>query len=331
MADPIFERYKDALKAGHVALLRDQDDEAMARYREAAGLAPERALPHASLGGVLLRLGRTDEALAAFDRALELAPRDEAALNGRVEALLAVDRPNEAAQALDRLAEVQLRTERRPEALATLWRAEAIEASRSRRRRIRELSEGEAPPGAVPSVTPDGQGEPVGTVVDALTPPAAVEEEAGASPDVDADADAGSSPLPKVDPEASMIRADALVDEGRALEAASAYADAAQAFQASDQAAAAFDACQRGLEAAPGSALVHVRLAELYLAEGRRDQAVEKLVLLDRLMVLASDAEGRAAAAELGRRALSEDPRMSAWLATLGDQATDPAAGGGVV
>ena len=55
MPDPIFERYKEALKAGHVAVLRGRSDEAIAHYREAAEIAPDRPLPHTSLGGVLLR------------------------------------------------------------------------------------------------------------------------------------------------------------------------------------------------------------------------------------------------------------------------------------
>ena len=54
MPDPIFERYKEALKAGHVAVLRGRPDEAIGHYREAAEIAPERPLPHTSLGGVLL-------------------------------------------------------------------------------------------------------------------------------------------------------------------------------------------------------------------------------------------------------------------------------------
>ena len=87
MPDPIFERYKEALKAGHVAVLRGRSDEAIAHYREAAEFAPDRPLPHSSLGGVLVREGRLDEALAAYARALGRAPRDEAALSGRADAL----------------------------------------------------------------------------------------------------------------------------------------------------------------------------------------------------------------------------------------------------
>ena len=156
MPDPIFERYKEALKAGHVAVLRGRSDEAIAHYREAAEIAPDRPLPHTSLGGVLLREGRLDEALAAYARALGRAPRDEAALSGRAEALLAAGRGTEAAEILERLADVQATTDRRPEALATLRRAEAFESSRARRRRIKELEADEAP--AKPGRSAQGRG-----------------------------------------------------------------------------------------------------------------------------------------------------------------------------
>ena len=39
MPDPVFERYKEALKQGHVAVFKGQHKEALARYQEAATLA----------------------------------------------------------------------------------------------------------------------------------------------------------------------------------------------------------------------------------------------------------------------------------------------------
>ena len=81
------------------------------------------------------------------------------------------------------------------------------------------------------------------------------------------------------------------------------------------QSAAAFDACQRGLEAVPGSAIVHVELARLYLARGWRDRAADKLLLLDRLMLVAGDEAGHAAAVDLARATLADEPRVAAWLA----------------
>ncbi len=51
VSEALYERYKDALRRGHAASLRGRFDEAIAAYREAASIAPDRALPQASLGG----------------------------------------------------------------------------------------------------------------------------------------------------------------------------------------------------------------------------------------------------------------------------------------
>ena len=67
------------------AAQRGRFDEALAAYQEAGTIAPDRAMPQSSIGGVLARLGRTAQALAAYDAALEPAPADEAALRGRAE------------------------------------------------------------------------------------------------------------------------------------------------------------------------------------------------------------------------------------------------------
>ncbi len=108
MSDALYERYKEALRAGHVASLRGRQDAALAAYVEAATLAPERALPHVSIGQVYLRLDRPTEALSAFGAALDRAPNDEKALEGSAEALAGLGRPVEAADALDRAWTIQL-------------------------------------------------------------------------------------------------------------------------------------------------------------------------------------------------------------------------------
>src|SRR5258705_12717598 len=64
----IYETYKDALRRGHVAALRSRFDVAIAAYHEAATIAPDRPLPHASIGGILLRTSPADEGAGAFDR-----------------------------------------------------------------------------------------------------------------------------------------------------------------------------------------------------------------------------------------------------------------------
>src|SRR3954454_23603795 len=78
MPRPLFEQYKDALRRGHVAVAGDELELALAAYRMAAALVPDRPLPYASMGAVLQRLGHTEEALGAYDRAVALAPDDEA-------------------------------------------------------------------------------------------------------------------------------------------------------------------------------------------------------------------------------------------------------------
>ncbi|HEX5825752.1 MAG TPA: tetratricopeptide repeat protein, partial [Candidatus Limnocylindrales bacterium] len=82
----LYERYKDALRRGHVAALRGRNEAAIDAYGEAASIAPDRALPHASIGGIFMKMGRLDEATTAYDRALVLGPRDESSLRGIAEA-----------------------------------------------------------------------------------------------------------------------------------------------------------------------------------------------------------------------------------------------------
>src|SRR5439155_962818 len=101
----LYERYKDALRRGHVAALRGRHDAAIDAYGEAAEIAPDRALPHASIGGILARMDRPADAEVAYERALDLAPRDEAALRGLAEVLTRLGRRAEAAAALDRLSD----------------------------------------------------------------------------------------------------------------------------------------------------------------------------------------------------------------------------------
>ena len=101
----LYERYKDALRRGHVAALRGRNDAAVDAYGEAAAIAPDRALPHASIGGILVKMNRLDEASTAYDRALALAPRDEGALRGLADVHVRMGRRTEAATTLDRLAD----------------------------------------------------------------------------------------------------------------------------------------------------------------------------------------------------------------------------------
>lgn len=139
MSTSIYETYKDALRRGHVAALRRRFDVAIAAYLEAAAIAPDRPLPHASIGGILLRTGRADEAADAYDRALALGPRDEAALRGRADAMIALSRPYEAAESLDRLADVLDGSGRVADACDAARQALELAESKDRRRQVESL------------------------------------------------------------------------------------------------------------------------------------------------------------------------------------------------
>jgi tetratricopeptide (TPR) repeat protein len=139
MSDDLYERYKEALRVGHVAVLRGSLDAAIDAYRAAGEIAPSRALPHSSLGGVLLRLGRLEEALVEYAAAVARAPRDEGALLGQADALSTAGQLAAAAAALDTVADIQAASERLPEAADTLRRAIELEANQERARRQQDL------------------------------------------------------------------------------------------------------------------------------------------------------------------------------------------------
>jgi len=139
MTDDLYERYKEALRVGHVAVLRGVLEEALDAYRLAAEIAPSRALPHTSLGGVLLRLGHLEEALVEYAAAVARAPHDEGALLGQAEALTIAGQKVDAAQALDHVAEIQEAAGRLPEAADTLRRALELEDEPDRARHQRGL------------------------------------------------------------------------------------------------------------------------------------------------------------------------------------------------
>jgi tetratricopeptide (TPR) repeat protein len=132
----LYERYKDALRRGHVAALRGRNEAAIDAYGEAASIAPDRALPHASIGGILVRMDRLDDAVAAFDRALALAPRDEAALRGLADVHVRTGRRTDAAAALDRLADSLDAAGRLADATDAARRALELAESRERRKQV---------------------------------------------------------------------------------------------------------------------------------------------------------------------------------------------------
>jgi tetratricopeptide (TPR) repeat protein len=137
----LYERYKDALRRGHVASLRGRFEAAIGAYSEAAAIAPDRALPHAAIGGILVKMGRPADALESYGRALAIAPRDEQALRGRAQLLAAAGRPFEAAELLDRLAAVLDSSGRLPDASDAARRALELAESRERRRQVEAYAE----------------------------------------------------------------------------------------------------------------------------------------------------------------------------------------------
>jgi tetratricopeptide (TPR) repeat protein len=137
--EALYERYKDALKRGHVASLRDHIEDALAAYAEAAAIAPERSTPHTSAGTALLRRKQAAEALRHYAVALELSPRDEAALLGRAQALAALDRRLDAAGAFDALAELRLATGKLADAVDAARRGLELAEGRERRRTLERL------------------------------------------------------------------------------------------------------------------------------------------------------------------------------------------------
>ena len=132
----LYERYKDALRRGHVASLRGRLESAVGAYSEAAQIAPDRALPHAAIGGILVKMNRPAEAMQSYGRALKLAPRDEAALRGQADLLAAAGRRVEAAELLDRLADVLDGSNRLADASDAARRALELAESRERRRQV---------------------------------------------------------------------------------------------------------------------------------------------------------------------------------------------------
>ena len=307
-SDSLYERYKDALRRGHVAALRGRLDLAIDAYGEAATIAPDRALPHTAIAGILVRMGRLAEALAAYDRALELAPRDETALRGRADALVALGQRMDAAEALDRLADVLLASGRLADGSDAARRALELAESRERRRqvaalaeRLREVAGEEAADTALAQVlkvleSPVADLEPVEGVEP--EPVAAEEPEPEAEP-----------PLP--DGVAIGAEAEEALSAGRADEAREKLLLAARSHRRAGRSAAAIDACYLALAVAPADPDLHLLLAELYLERGWRAAAVDKLVLLGRLASLGDDDETRSRLCAIAADQLAGEPRLA--------------------
>ena len=298
MTDPRYDQYREALRLGHVATLRERHDAAAAAYREAARLAPDRALPYIGLGGALAKLGRSGDAVAAYAAALERAPDDLAALEGRAEALTAVGRRADAADDLDRLAGVLERDGRLADACDAARRALELAEARGRRRQLQDLV------ARLREAAPD----------DAAAAEA-LERAVGLLDSVPSVADSPDREPEPPDPLLLTLAVEDALAAGDLDEARQRALVAAAGHRAVGQLNAAMDACYQALAILPSDPEVHLLLAELYLDRGWRGPAADKLVLLGRLTQLTDDAATRARLCELATARFPDDPRFAAICA----------------
>jgi len=307
MSEALYEQYKEALRRGHVAALRGRLDVAEAAYRAAAAIAPDRALPYASLGGVLRRQNRPADALAAYGAALARAPEDEGALRGRAELNAGTGRRSEAAADYEALSRVAERAGRLTDACDAARRALELAESRSRRRELERLEGMLRAPGEDRSAV-DALDQALRILEAAEAPRAGSEvpeppvepeagggEPAGSIPE-DAPADEPRTASPP-DPEVLRAVADALLGSGDIGGAADRYLALAALHRAAGRPDAAMDACLALLTVAPSDHRLQLAIAAIQKDQGWSEPAAEKLRLLARLAELDDDAEARAAVA----------------------------------
>ena len=333
MSVDLYERYKEALRRGHMSLARGALEDAQAAYEEAISLAPDRPLPHAGLGQVFLRKGAPAEALVAFDTGLVRAPRDEVGLRGRGDALARLGRRTEAADTLDVLADIQEAAGRLGDACDTTRLALDLAEQKARRRRLQDLTRrlrltaGDQPAdralarsmrplrgggsgtAAADTDAIDGDPADAGAAGQGSTRGRPAGRRRGAHHD-DAVLPPGE-PEPPPDPLALIAEAEAALDAGNSGAARLAYLAAAAAFEQFGLLNAALDACYVTLAFAPDDADVHLQLVELYLQLGWDAPAADKLALLGRLTQL-DNRQGHARSRIVGLAAdhFPDDPRL---------------------
>jgi tetratricopeptide (TPR) repeat protein len=318
MSDSLFDRYREVLRAGHVAVLRGRLEDAAASYREAALLAADRAVPRTALGSVQLRLGQPDQALATFDEALALAPADDAALLGRAQALVVLERPDDAAATFDTLADARRAAGKHADAGDALRRALEIQPTAARRQRYQELADelrqavgaAEAERALARALryleTETAQGEPP-PAEPAGSPEPASPEPASPEPAV--------APVALPDParqgEALLLASEEAAARGDAPGAVTAAISAAHAFRDANHPVAALDACTRGLDSGPDDVSLHLLIAELALERGAIGPAGDTYRNLLRLAEIDGDPAARERVAAAARAAFPDDPRFA--------------------
>lgn len=329
MSGSLYEGYKEALRRGHVAALRGRLDIALAAYREASRIAPDRALPYVGLGGVLARLERFDEAMAAYRVALERAPDDEGALRGRADLLVSTGRAAEAATTLDRLAAALDTAGRLADACDVARRALELAESRGRRRVVQTLvarlrenagdpSVAEALERALGVLEDDTSAMPEGDAPQADPSEGAPTADAAAGPETPLPAEPETPAVrlaPPPDPIALSLAYEAAFDAGKLDEARKGAVASASAYRTVGQFHAAVDACYEALAIAPADPGVHFALAQLYLDRGWRSLAADKLLLIGRLAELTGDTASQARLRDLVVRRFPDDARLVAMCA----------------
>lgn len=308
MSQNLYEQYKDALRRGHVAALRGRLDVAIAAYEAAATIAPDRALPHASLGGVFRRLGRVEAAEAAFAAALERSPTDEVALRGRAELRAELGERLEAARDFEALADALERAGRLVDACDAARRALELAESRGRRRAVERLAallrERDADPSAA---------EALRLAMLLLEPMHADATEGGTPTDGSVALDgadraaAGEAPAetvaapepepPPLDPIVTLAEAEALLDAGDTAAARGLLLALAAQQRAVGHLDAALDACLVLMPIDPSDAALQLEIAANQVARGWTEMAAEKVGLMGRLAALEGDEEATAAVA----------------------------------
>ena len=321
MSQPLFELYKDALRRGHLAVIDGRLEDALVSYREAGDMAPDRALPYASIATVLHRLGRSEQAIAAFDRALELAPDDDATRRARWVAL----------EEMGRVVDTPFRSGR-PDTdtgadtpAAGLGEA-SLEAATLDERLGLVPDEAERPAGPDRAQPPPGEApdapSQVGFGLGFETPGPYLPFEEGADGDgavaVSWPAiDLPSPPPPPLvgpppDPRLLAEEAEVLADKGDIDGARDLLLTIVEAHREAGQPNAALDACLQLLAMAPGDARAHLALAGLQLDQGWRAVATDKIALLLRLTALTGDTQAEADTHALAAERIRDEPVVEA-------------------
>lgn len=296
MSQILYEQYKDALRRGHIAALRGRLDLAVAAYEVAAAIAPDRALPHASLGAVLARLGRIDAAEAAYAAALQRAPGDETALRGRAEMRAEHGNRLDSARDFEILAEELERGGRTVDACDAARRALELAESRTRRRTVERLAallrEQDADPAAA---------EALRLAMQLLEPVRVETRQAAADTDeigpaaVADDAEAlliAAEPVAEdhhLDAVATLLQAEAQLDANDLGGARTTLLALASHQRAMGRLDAALDACFVLMAIDPNDTELQLEVTANQLARGWSSLASEKVRLLTRLAELDED------------------------------------------